>query len=237
AAPGTDQPTIRRTLGRTLFSGDGAEKKTAVLSGGESARLQLAGLMLRRDNLLVLDEPTNHLDLEGREALLESLRAFSGTLIFVSHDRHFVSSLADRVLALTPEGIDEYPGTYEEYLEREGADYLTAEAAAPSRLPAATAPREKGGESRDFTRRKATKRETARLNRKVGRLEREVQQLEGKLAGFDARFAEPGYFENTPWEEVAHAEREKAACQAELEAKLADWEAASTDLDAMTVAS
>ncbi len=237
AAPGETVGVIRGTLGRVLFSGDDVEKATGALSGGEAARLILARLMLQRGNLLVLDEPTNHLDLEGREALLDALQAYEGTLVFVSHDRHFVSSLADRVLALTPEGIDEYPGTYEEYLEREGADYLTAEAAGPSRLPAATAPREKGGESRDFTRRKATKRETARLNRKVGRLEREVQQLEGKLAGFDARFAEPGYFENTPWEEVAHAEREKAACQAELETKLADWEAASTDLDAMTVAS
>ena len=226
AAPGTDQPTIRSTLGRTLFSGDDAEKKTAVLSGGESARLQLAGLMLRRDNLLVLDEPTNHLDLEGREALLESLQAFSGTLIFVSHDRHFVSSLAGRVLALMPEGCEDFHGTYEEYLEREGDDYLAGDR--PTRLPE-TVPA-KTGEGSGYQTRKAAKRDAARLVKRVSNLETEIHILERKLADMETLFARPDYYEQTSWEAMAEAERERDACRAELAAKMTDWEGTSEAL-------
>jgi ATPase subunit of ABC transporter with duplicated ATPase domains len=108
---------LRGLLGRMLFSGDEAMKKTHNLSGGESARLIIAKLMLQQHNLLILDEPTNHLDLEAVSALAGALESFPGTVIFVSHDRDLVSQVATRIVAITDEGIADYLGTYDEYLD------------------------------------------------------------------------------------------------------------------------
>ncbi len=108
---------LRGLMGRMLFSGDEALKKTHNLSGGESARLIIAKLMLQQHNLLVLDEPTNHLDLEAVSALAKALEQFPGTVIFVSHDRDLVSQVATRIVALTEDGYADYLGTYDEYLE------------------------------------------------------------------------------------------------------------------------
>ena len=114
----------RGQLGIVLFSGDDAEKRLAALSGGESARLVLCSLMIRQPNVLVLDEPTNHLDLEAIEALVEGLRAHPGTLVLVSHDRWFVSRLANRIVEITGDGITDYPGAYEEFVHSRGDDHL-----------------------------------------------------------------------------------------------------------------
>jgi len=103
APPGTDTTVIRSMLGRMLFSGDMAQKGTSVLSGGEKSRLILSRMIMAEDNVLALDEPTNHLDLESIEALNYSLSLFEGTVIFVSHDREFVSSLATRIIEVTPD--------------------------------------------------------------------------------------------------------------------------------------
>jgi ATPase subunit of ABC transporter with duplicated ATPase domains len=119
-----------RIVRRKKFSGDSALKSTEALSGGECARLLLAKLVLLKHNILVLDEPTNHLDIESIEGLLDGLVDFKGSVVFVSHDRHFVSKLATRVIELKPstsnEGaqIVEYNGSYEEYLEKSGSDYM-----------------------------------------------------------------------------------------------------------------
>jgi len=115
----TDEGTeyLRGLLGRMLFSGDDAHKKTDKLSGGESARLIIARLMLEQNNVLILDEPTNHLDLEAVSALASALEKFQGTAVFVSHDRDLVSQVATRIIAITDEGVSDFAGTYEEYLE------------------------------------------------------------------------------------------------------------------------
>jgi ATPase subunit of ABC transporter with duplicated ATPase domains len=129
------QEFIRSILGRLLFSGEAGVKKIEALSGGESARLLLAKLLLCKPNVLVLDEPTNHLDIESIEGVLDGLKLFTGTVVVVSHDRHFVAELANRVIELQPgvggtsekreaAKVVEFGGTYEEYLEREGRDYL-----------------------------------------------------------------------------------------------------------------
>jgi ATPase subunit of ABC transporter with duplicated ATPase domains len=118
------QETIRGILGRLLFSGEAALKPVEALSGGECARLLLAKLLLCKHNILVLDEPTNHLDIESIEGLLDGLKLFAGTVIVVSHDRHFVSELSTRVVELSPGKVNDFGGTYEEYLERAGNDYL-----------------------------------------------------------------------------------------------------------------
>ncbi len=117
---GDDDQAIRGTLGRLLFSGDDAKKSVKVLSGGEKGRMLFGKLILSRPNVLVMDEPTNHLDMESIESLNLALELFKGTLIFVSHDREFVSSLANRIIELTPSGIVDYSGNYEDYLLTSG---------------------------------------------------------------------------------------------------------------------
>jgi ATPase subunit of ABC transporter with duplicated ATPase domains len=122
AKPGDDDQVIRGILGRLLFSGDDTKKSVRVLSGGEQGRMLYGKLMLGRHNVLVMDEPTNHMDMETIESLNLALDLFKGTLIFVSHDRQFVSSLATRIIELTPEGPEVYLGDYEEYLHAKGVD-------------------------------------------------------------------------------------------------------------------
>lgn len=108
---------LRGLLGKMLFGGDSALKQTDTLSGGEAARLIMAKLMLEQNNVLVLDEPTNHLDLEAVSALAQALEKYQGTAIVVSHDRDLISQVATRIIALTDEGIADFTGTYEEYLD------------------------------------------------------------------------------------------------------------------------
>lgn len=116
-AQNTKEPIskLRATLGSMLFSGNDVQKKVSSLSGGEKTRLIFAKIMLEQANILVLDEPTNHLDLEARQALADALVMYEGTVIFVSHDRHFVSTLANRIITLSTQGIKNFMGTYEEY--------------------------------------------------------------------------------------------------------------------------
>ena len=114
--PSDDDQIVRSTLGRLLFSQDDISKKVSVLSGGEQGRMLFGKLMLQRANIMVLDEPTNHLDMESIESLNLALENYPGTLIFVSHDREFVSSLATRIIELTPGGIVDFKGTYDDYL-------------------------------------------------------------------------------------------------------------------------
>jgi ATPase subunit of ABC transporter with duplicated ATPase domains len=122
AATGEDVETLLRgTLGRLLFSGDEVRKPVKVISGGEQGRMLFGKLMLSRPNVLLMDEPTNHLDMESIESLNNGLEKFNGTLVFISHDREFVSSLATRIIEIRLDGsITDYRGTYEEYLASQG---------------------------------------------------------------------------------------------------------------------
>jgi ATPase subunit of ABC transporter with duplicated ATPase domains len=120
---GDDDQSIRSVLGRLLFSSDDLPKKPSVLSGGEKNRMMFGRLMLGRHNVLLLDEPTNHLDMESIESLQFALEKYAGTLIFVSHDRQFVSGLATRVIEIMPDGeLNDYKGNYEDYLASRGIE-------------------------------------------------------------------------------------------------------------------
>jgi ATPase subunit of ABC transporter with duplicated ATPase domains len=118
--PQAGQGSLRALAGCFGFSGDDVEKRCRVLSGGEKARLVMAKMLYDPPNFLVLDEPTNHLDLATKEMLISALAEFEGTMLFVSHDRHFLAALSNRVLELTPEGVHRYGGGYTEYVERTG---------------------------------------------------------------------------------------------------------------------
>jgi ATPase subunit of ABC transporter with duplicated ATPase domains len=115
-----DDQVVRSILGRLLFSGDEVNKSVKVISGGEQGRMLFGKLILQKSNVLLMDEPTNHLDMESIESLNGALEKYSGTLIFVSHDREFVSSLATRIIEMKPDGIIDFKGSYEEYLRSQG---------------------------------------------------------------------------------------------------------------------
>ena len=122
---GADEQLLRRTLGRMLFSRDDSEKSVKVVSGGEQRRLMFGKIILQKPNIIVMDEPTNHLDMESIEALNLALENYPGTLIFISHDRDFVASLATRIIDMTPEGIVDFRGSYDEYLRDQLASERT----------------------------------------------------------------------------------------------------------------
>jgi ATPase subunit of ABC transporter with duplicated ATPase domains len=122
AFPQAGQGSLRALAGCFGFSGDDVEKRCRVLSGGEKARLVMAKMLYDPPNFLVLDEPTNHLDLATKQMLIAALSEFEGTMLFVSHDRHFLGALSNRVLELTPDGIHQYGGGYVEYVARTGQE-------------------------------------------------------------------------------------------------------------------
>lgn len=118
--PQDDEQAVRGILGRLLFSQDDIKKNVKVLSGGEKGRMLFGKLMLQRPNIIVMDEPTNHMDMESIESLNLALELYKGTLFFVSHDREFVSSLATRIIEITPDKVIDYSGNYEDYLRSQG---------------------------------------------------------------------------------------------------------------------
>ena len=120
--PRAGQGSLRSLAGCFGFSGDDVEKRCRVLSGGEKARLVMAGMLYDPPNFLVLDEPTNHLDMATKEMLITALAQYDGTMLFVSHDRHFLAALSNRVLEVTPEGLRDYGGGYTEYVARTGQE-------------------------------------------------------------------------------------------------------------------
>ncbi|MBE7196473.1 MAG: ABC-F family ATP-binding cassette domain-containing protein, partial [Parafilimonas terrae] len=122
AFPQAGQGSLRALAGCFGFSGDDVEKRCRVLSGGEKARLVMALMLYDPPNFLVLDEPTNHLDMGTKEMLIAALANYEGTMLFVSHDRHFLAALSNRVLEVTPDGIHQYGGGYTEYVARTGQE-------------------------------------------------------------------------------------------------------------------
>ncbi len=127
--PSDDEQVVRGVLGRLLFSQDDITKSVKIISGGEQGRMLFGKLMLQKPNVLLMDEPTNHLDMESIESLNLALENYDGTLLFVSHDREFVSSLATRIIELTPTGLVNFSGTYEEYLRSQSDNEAAARAA------------------------------------------------------------------------------------------------------------
>jgi ATPase subunit of ABC transporter with duplicated ATPase domains len=122
AQPTDDEQVIRGTLGRLLFSSHEIEKSVKVISGGEQGRMIFGKLMLQRANIMMMDEPTNHLDMESIESLNLALENYPGTLFFVSHDREFISSLATRIIEITADGVNDFKGSYDEYLRSQGIE-------------------------------------------------------------------------------------------------------------------
>ena len=216
---------VRGHLGRVLFSGDDVEKRVGDLSGGEAARLVFACLAADQPNVLVLDEPTNHLDIEAIQGLIQALQAFEGTIIFVSHDRFFVSSLATRILELTPNGPKEFPGTYDEYIANCGDDHLDAEAVSLR----AKKEREQSAKSNVEASTAWAEQKKLRNRRKELPLRRDkaleaLDAAEARKKEIHDLYASPGFFDQTPQAQIDALVAEEAELGPKIDALMAEWE-------------
>jgi ATPase subunit of ABC transporter with duplicated ATPase domains len=232
--PGEPIGFVRGNLGMVLFSGDEVKKPIGNLSGGEAARLVFCKLSVTRPNVLVLDEPTNHLDLEAIEALVEGLKAYDGTLLFVSHDRWFVSQLATRILEISPKGIQDFRGTYEEYIDRLGDDHLDAEVVLRLRreqkkkaAAAAGANGKSHGVSVDDRRRLARQKE---LGKRRDQVTWSVEQAEGRINAINEMFCDPTFFDRTSREKVKKLEEEQKKLSAQVAELMGEWEKIEEEL-------
>jgi ABC-type multidrug transport system ATPase subunit len=245
--PGKTIGFIRGEMGRVLFSGDEAEKKLEALSGGEAARLVFCKLAIERPNVLVLDEPTNHLDLESIEALVESLNRFEGTLIFVSHDRWFVSRLANRIVEITPDGIRDYQGTYEAYVHDCGDDHLDVDTvvikaraqkrgkkAAPedgSTSHSASTPAKNRKKPKKGSRSAGETDGTRALTRRRDEITSRIEAAESRIESIDGTFTDPGFYDRTAPDEVRKLESERNHLLSEVEKLVTEWERIEGELE------
>lgn len=241
AIPQEGTSTVRGQLGRVLFSGDDVQKPVGALSGGEAARLVFCRIMVERPNVLVLDEPTNHLDLESIEALVEALKGFEGTLLFVSHDRAFVSALATRILEVTEQGFRDFPGTYDEYLARCGDDHLDVEAVV-LRAKKDKAGSDKAGPDKarpdkadvgvlSWEEQKRRNNRKKQLPQKRDEVVRAIEAAEARKAAIQAGWAEPGFYERTDEQSILKLTREEQELGPRIEALLAEWEALEAEIE------
>jgi len=220
---------VRGKLGLVLFTGDDAEKKVSALSGGEAARLVFARLSVVKPNVLVLDEPTNHLDLEAIESLVEGLKSYDGTLIFVSHDRWFVQQLANRIVEITPDGLRDFEGTYEEYLERLGDDHLDADAVMLRAKRDKKAAKEKQVQ-------KAARGdvETQRLKKQLvtqrDKITAEIDKAEARVHAINELFCDPTFFDKTPRGDIGKLEGEQKTLNGKIEQWMAQWEKVEAEI-------
>jgi ATPase subunit of ABC transporter with duplicated ATPase domains len=228
AVPGEPIGFVRGNLGMVLFSGDEVKKAVGSLSGGEAARLVFCRLSVTKPNVLVLDEPTNHLDLEAIEALVEGLKSYDGTLIFVSHDRWFVSQLANRVLEISPRGIQDFRGTYDEYLERLGDDHLDAEAVLRMRREQKKkAAARSAAPALDDRQRQQRRRD---LGKRRDEVTAAVEKAEARVHDINEMFCDPTFFDRTSREQVRKLEDEQKKLNAKVEELMASWEQIESDL-------
>ena len=227
---------VRGKLGLVLFSGDEVEKKISALSGGEGARLIFCRLGVQEPNILILDEPTNHLDLEAIEALVQALEAYEGTLIFVSHDRWFVSRLANRILEITPGGIRDFRGTYDEYLERCGDDHLdTAQAVARAKdeKKRAKSSRAQGKPSSPSSTPQVSKAERKKLVQQRDQITTRMESAENRIHEINEKFCNPGFFDSTDPAQVKKLEGEQSRLKSEVEGLLNQWEELESTLETL----
>ena len=229
-APAEPIGFVRAHLGAVLFSGDEVKKTVGSLSGGEGARLVFSRLAVERPNVMVLDEPTNHLDLEAIEALVEALRAYDGTLILVSHDRWFVSELADRIIEIEPYGIEDFRGTYDEYIAALGDDHLDADQVM---LKVKRDRKEKKGRERTPEEERERQKRLKELERRRDQVTAAVDQAEARVGAINETFCDPIYFERTPQKDVRKLEAEQKALSLKIGELMGEWEAIEGELEGL----
>ncbi len=228
-------PTFwRGELGRVLFSGADVDKPVAKLSGGEAARLIFALLAVQRPNVLVLDEPTNHLDLESIHALVAALKSYTGTVVFVSHDRWFVSELATRVVEVTPDGLRDFAGTYAEYLAKLGDDHLDGDAVALKAKSEKKAAPAKSNSTDSWEEQKKRRNRAAQLPTLRDKVLAEIAAAEARKAEIAAIYADPGFFARAKHDEIDALVAENDALGPKIDGLVTEWEAIERELEQNT---
>jgi len=204
---------LRNILGAFLFSGEDVEKKVSVLSGGERARLAMACMLLRPFNLLVLDEPTNHLDIVSKELLKQSIQDYDGTLIVVSHDRHFLSNLTDRTIEFRDGQLYEHLGDVNYFLEKREVDNLREIEMQQKKKKVATETKSQKQDNQDVDH---------KAKRKIQNLERKIEQTESEIEKLESKMGVTGFYESEESKKIIqdHQEKKKG-----LDQLYAEWEA------------
>jgi ATP-binding cassette subfamily F protein 3 len=214
ASPPEMRTRLRAILGAFMFSGEDADKKVSVLSGGERARLALACLLLRPFNLLVLDEPTNHLDMLSKDVLKQAILDYDGTLIVVSHDREFLGGLTNRTLEFRDRQLHDYLGDVNFFLEKRELDNMReVEMSSPSAAAARSA----------AAKPELSYEERKRLLRNLSNAEKRVDRLEGEIAALEEKMQAPTFFESPEAAKTTQLYQQK---QRELEQAMEEWETA-----------
>ena len=220
-----DIPGIRSLLGAFLFSDDDVFKKVGILSGGEKSRLQLLKILLHPSNLLLLDEPTNHLDINAKEMLLNAIKSYGGTVIFVSHDRHFIKNLATRILYLTDEGPEFFDGDYEYF------EYKIAEKEAKFQIKKETHTEVKSAQALSHEESKQRRNRIRSLERICESLSAELEELSGRMDRLDEEIAKPENYSDTV--KISRLMKEKEELEGLISSKEEEWLMKSEELEAM----
>jgi len=248
-SPETPPARVRSILGAFMFSGDDVDKPVKVLSGGEKARVALARLLVKPGNLLLMDEPTNHLDLQSSEALAQSLSTFDGTLVFVSHNRSLIRTLATRIWNVEDQRVETYPGTLDEYLysmsqrrlavaatEVDPKDRKMPGKAKPAAAPVAVAAAVAISAEDEKLRKRREAEQRQKRSAKLGPLEKLVAQLEERIGVLEAEqktrsaeLADPAVYVDAPRRNKLLADFQ--AAQDKLDELVPRWEAAMAELE------
>jgi len=209
--PNLDHFTIRSILSRFLFIGDDIFKEISELSGGERSRLSLLKLMMSKANFLLMDEPTNHLDIDSKEVLEDALIDYTGTLLVISHDRYFLNKVADKILELSKEGIKEYLGNYDYYLEKKNQVILEEEEEYKTKTQII---KEKKKEKEKILLEKMKKKE-------IKDLEEAIQNKEMEIANLDEQLCDPKLYDNP--QRIAELSKEREQMQKDLDSLYEKW--------------
>jgi ATP-binding cassette subfamily F protein 3 len=229
AARPADRQGLRKLLGRFLFRGEDVDKKVAVLSGGEKARLALARLLLRPANLLLLDEPTNHLDLKSCEVLEDAINEYAGTLIVISHDRYFINRVATSIGRVGDGGIELFDGDYDEYLAwsaRRAAE-LAADPTESEDSPATVRDLRRSARRAEAEERNRQYQLRQKSQERLAPLEREISRFEQKLEQLTAMLTDPAIYSDS--QRAGEVGRERQEAESRLVQLYAEWEAISTE--------
>ena len=219
--PRLEPDQVRGVLALFLFMGDDVFQPISTLSGGERGRVALAKLMLRKDNVLLLDEPTNHLDMDSREVLEDALEDFTGTILTVSHDRYFINRVANKVIEMSADGVIEFAGNYDDYLEKKRLMDAGEEEAGPAKTKT---------EMEKEKRRQRLMRESKKaLKTRVASLEGDIASTEELIEELEAKMGDPAtYQDEKTAAQVAHDHK---AAQEKLEALYEEWSEAASILE------
>ncbi|MBF2262441.1 ABC-F family ATP-binding cassette domain-containing protein [Staphylococcus capitis] len=221
--PTMNEKDVRAVLGRFLFVQEDVKKIINDLSGGEKARLQLALLMLQKDNVLILDEPTNHLDIDSKEMLEQALKHFEGTIIFVSHDRYFINQLANKVFDLNHDGGQIYLGDYQYYIEKtEEAAALKAQEELNNSSSKTNNNNDTSISSSAYSSQKQQKSHQRKIERQIEQCETKIEEFETHISYIETQLTQPEVF-NDPMKAAELAE-EKNNTEQKLEQVMLEWE-------------